>query len=124
MEPAGRDHVHLQASSRRALAAEAVGERAGAHRRGRRLQRGTLPHGQEMIEFPGCGVLQASISNMLASVAEISCSTSEGSGPEPTTEQVVRRNGSCTSCQQEEQDGTPDQVLVPGLWENEKLDGH
>ncbi len=78
----------------------------------------------QMIEFPGCGVLQASISNKLASVVEISCSTSEGSGPEPTTEQVVRRNGSCTSCQQEEQDGTPDQVLVPGLWENEKLDGH
>jgi hypothetical protein len=46
VEPAGRDHVRLQAPSRRALAAEGAGERARAHRRGRRLQRGALPHDQ------------------------------------------------------------------------------
>ena len=46
LDAAHRDDLRVQAAARRALAPEAAGQRARAHRRGRPLQRRALPHRQ------------------------------------------------------------------------------
>src|SRR6266852_331382 len=43
---------------------------------------------------------------------------------EPAAEQVIHREGPRSPRQQEEKDGSPDEVLVPGLWIDEELDGN
>ena len=42
---------------------------------------------------------------------------------QPATDLVVKGRGSGSRRQHEEQDRTPDQVLVPGLWVDEQLNG-